>query len=156
MEDAAAAGELDDVVDDEEVGAEARLLDGGKLAAGPLALLPGQALRGREPLLDDLAEAPREEVGREVGDDAVEGELALFGDLGRPGQSVLRRVAEAAQGQGLLVGPEDPDLRQEPVALGWVRDLFLDGAEEDEALGAGQVLDGVGPDYGQIGEGIRN
>ena len=51
-------------------------------------------------------------------------------------------------------GPEDPDLRQEPVALGRVRDLFLDGAEEDEALGAGQVLDGVGPDDGQAGEGI--
>ncbi len=150
VEDAAAAGELDDVVDDEEVGAEARLLDGGELAAGPLALLPGQVLRGGQPLLDDLAEAPREEIGREVGDDAVEGELALFGDLGRPGQGLLRRVAEAAQGQGLLVRAEDPDFREQPVALGRVRDLFLDGAEEDEALGAGQVLDGVGPDDGQV------
>ena len=145
VEDAAAAGELDDVVDDQEVGAEARLLDGGELAAGPLALLPGQVLRGREPLLDDLAEAPREEVGREAGDDAVEGELALFGDLGRPGQGAFAGVAEAAQGQGLLVRAEDPDLREEPVALGRVRDLLLDGVEEDEALGAGQVLDAGWP-----------
>ena len=153
VEDAAAAGELDDVVDGEEVGAEARLLDRRELAAGPLALLPGQVLRRREPLHDDLAEGPGEEVGREVGDDVLEDELALFGDLGRPGQGVLGGVAEAAQGQRLLVRPEEPHLAQEPVALRRVGDLLLDGVEEDEALRARQVLEGVGPDDGQSANG---
>src|SRR4030042_1882977 len=53
---------------------------------GPRAPLPGQVRRRREALRDDLPEAPREEVGRKTGDDAVEGELALLGDLGGPGQ----------------------------------------------------------------------
>jgi hypothetical protein len=136
-------------VDGEEVRAEAGLVDGGKLAEGPLALLPGQALGRREPLHDDLAEGPGEEVGRQVGDDVLEDEAALLGDVEGPGQGVLGRVAEAAQGQGLLAGAEELHPAEEPVALGRIGDLLLDGVEEDEPLGAGQVLDRVGPDDGQ-------
>ncbi len=107
VEDAPAPGELDDVVDDEEVGAEARRLDDVELAAGPLPLAPAQALRGREALHDDVAQRPGEEVGREVGDDVVEDEVALLGDLEGAAEGFAARRRRIGAGPGLLVRPEE-------------------------------------------------
>ncbi len=151
VEDAAAAGELDDVVDDEEVRPEAGAFDDAQLAAGPLAFLPGEILGRGQPGHDRLAQGLGKNVRGKVGHDVFEGENAFFGRLERALEGLLRFRAEPPDGQSLLVRAEEPDLGSELFAFRRERNLLLDGVKEDEPLRARRELERVGPDEGQAG-----
>ncbi len=154
VEDAVAPGEVDDVVDDEEVGRETGGLDDVELAAGPLPLAPAQAGGVPEAFQDELAQGPRENVRGERRHDVLEGEAAFLGGLERPLKGFPGGGAELLEGERLLVGAEEADRRRQPVLLRRKGDFLADGADQGQAVGALDEFERVGPDDGETA-GLR-
>ena len=122
-----------------------------ELAAGPLALLPGEVLGRGEPRHDRLAQGLGKEAGGERRHDVLEGEGAPLGDLERARQGLLRLRPESLERRRLLARAENADAAGELLLFRGERDLLGDGMEEDETVRAPDELEGAGPDERQAG-----